>query len=254
MKKELETIPVWDSYKEDCECPLCLLKIKCEENYIRFYLGSSVMNPETRVRVNDNGFCEDHFSKLLKEKKAHAIGLMSHTHLQKTISKLEPLLDQAIKESDSSTQKKIALKHNPKLVSNIDKLIKSLNENSNSCLICNDIERSMLRYKKTILWLWKEDPEFRDANKNSKGFCNGHLADILELAKDNLKPTQLPEFTYETLNCCKNRLLKLEKDIEWFTLKFDAQNSAKPWGDSKNAHKRTIQKLSGVGFPTEELE
>jgi hypothetical protein len=31
MKYELETIPVWDAYQSDSECPLCLLMKKAEE-------------------------------------------------------------------------------------------------------------------------------------------------------------------------------------------------------------------------------
>lgn len=37
----------------------------------------------------------------------------------------------------------------------------------------------------------------------------------------------------------------MEKDIEWFTLKFDYRNQDKPWGDSKDAVERTVNKLRG---------
>ena len=38
---------------------------------------------------------------------------------------------------------------------------------------------------------------------------------------------------------------RMEKDIEWFTLKFDYRNQDKPWGDSKDAVERTVNKLRG---------
>ena len=37
----------------------------------------------------------------------------------------------------------------------------------------------------------------------------------------------------------------LEKEIEWFTLKFDHKNADKPWGTSKDSLERTILKLRG---------
>ena len=33
--------------------------------------------------------------------------------------------------------------------------------------------------------------------------------------------------------------------MEWFTLKFDYRNQDKPWGNSKNALERTVNRLRG---------
>ena len=41
----------------------------------------------------------------------------------------------------------------------------------------------------------------------------------------------------------RDNLSRMEKDIEWFTLKFDYRNQDKPWGDSKDAVERTVNKL-----------
>ena len=43
----------------------------------------------------------------------------------------------------------------------------------------------------------------------------------------------------------RDNLSRMEKDIEWFTLKFDYRNQDKPWGDSKDAVERTVNKLRG---------
>ena len=32
MSRHIDTIPVWDAYKTDCECPLCALMKKNEED------------------------------------------------------------------------------------------------------------------------------------------------------------------------------------------------------------------------------
>ena len=36
---------------------------------------------------------------------------------------------------------------------------------------------------------------------------------------------------------------RLEGEIEWFTKKFDYRNSDKPWGNSRDAVKRSVNKL-----------
>ena len=43
MKYQLETIPVWEAYEKEGECPLCELVEKLESHYVDFFLGHSVM-------------------------------------------------------------------------------------------------------------------------------------------------------------------------------------------------------------------
>ena len=41
-------------------------------------------------------------------------------------------------------------------------------------------------------------------------------------------------------------LERLEGEVQWYTQKFDYQNDGKPWGTSKDALQRVLQKLSGL--------
>ena len=41
-------------------------------------------------------------------------------------------------------------------------------------------------------------------------------------------------------------LKRIEGELEWFTLKFDYRNDGKPWGNSKDAPERAINKLMGA--------
>ena len=43
----------------------------------------------------------------------------------------------------------------------------------------------------------------------------------------------------------ERNLNKLEGDLEGFTLKFDYRNADKPWGDSKDALERAVNKMQG---------
>jgi hypothetical protein len=38
---------------------------------------------------------------------------------------------------------------------------------------------------------------------------------------------------------------RLEQELDWFTKKFDYRNNDAPWGNSKDALPRSIQKLKG---------
>ena len=244
MKYKLETIPVWDAFKEDTECPICFLSEKAEERYLKFYLGSSVMNPETRVEVNKTGFCPHHYSGLLQIRSNHALGLMTHTHLEKRMEFLKKYLSSIKTEASKISGKSIALK-SKKLGSAIKSLEKHLIEHEESCMICTRIAYTIQRYTFTIIHLWKTDGEFRDFFQKSNGFCFHHLPEVLKMAEEVLSPGKLGEFIEELIPIMEKNNERLEKEILWFTQKFDSQNFEKPWGTSEDAHYRTIQKLTG---------
>lgn len=244
MKYKLETIPVWDAFKEETECPLCNLTDKAEERYLKFYLGSSVMNPETRVEVNKTGFCPHHFSGLLQMRSNHGLGLMTHTHLEKRMELLSSHL-KTLKAEASRVSGKSVLNKPRKLQAAINKLSQHLKEHEEKCLICLRIDYTIQRYTFTIIHLWKTDGEFRQFFKNSKGFCFHHLPELLKMAEEILKPGKLGEFVEELIPIIEKNNKRIEKEILWFTQKFDSKNFDKPWGTSEDAHYRTVQKLTG---------
>ena len=43
MKYTLDTMPVLDAYKTNCECPLCQLRILCEDQNVDSMLGAAYM-------------------------------------------------------------------------------------------------------------------------------------------------------------------------------------------------------------------
>lgn len=244
MKYKLETIPVWDAFKEDTECPICYLSEKAEERYLKFYLGSSVMNPETRVEVNKTGFCPHHYSGLLQMRSNHSLGLMTHTHLEKRMELLRSHL-KTIKAEASKISGKTALVKSRKLGSAIKNLDTHIKDHEKKCMICSRIDYTIQRYLFTIVHLWKTDGEFREFFRKSNGFCFHHLPELLKMAEEILNPGKLGEFAEELVYVIENNNERIEKEILWFTQKFDSKNFDKPWGTSEDAHYRTVQKLTG---------
>jgi len=235
MKYKLETIPVWDAFREDSECPFCLLQKKAEDRYLKYYLGNSAMNPETRVELNKTGFCPDHFGKLLEQRSPQHLGLITHTHLQDWMSDLD-------KRFPSSQFKKSPFAGKG---SAIESYIRRNKEREQDCLICQRIERTIQRYTFTSCYLWKRNEEnFRETLTGSKGFCIPHEGSLLSMAEEILKKSEMEQFLLDIKNLQVKNLERLNEEIEWFTQKFKAENNSKPWGTSEDAHYRVIQKLT----------
>ena len=43
MKEKIYTIPVTDAFRQDCECPICVLEKDLEDKAVEFILGPSLM-------------------------------------------------------------------------------------------------------------------------------------------------------------------------------------------------------------------
>ena len=52
----------------------------------------------------------------------------------------------------------------------------------------------------------------------------------------------------------QHNLQRLEKELNWYTQKFDYRNQDAPWGDSKDALERTVNKLRGWCLGPEPME
>lgn len=245
MKYELETIPVWDAFKEECECPLCILNKKAQETYLKFFLGNSVMVPEMRVKVNKTGFCPDHFQMLLQKRSPHYLGLMTHTHFKEYREELSKKYKALAKIATISSKKMKTPLKDKKLTSAISTVSDFINNKEDECLICERIEYTMKRYTFTTVYLWKKNGEFKEYFKESKGFCLPHQTLLTEMASEILSGVELANFITELIEIQEKNLQRLEDEILYFTQKFSQENDDKPWNGTKDAHYRLIQKITG---------
>lgn len=237
MQYHIDTIPVWDAMEKETDCPLCALYQKCEEDEIERSLGGSVMEPDTRIRVNERGMCPKHHQQLfgMQNRLGHALLVDSHTkELLKKLDRINRLLP-----SEGAKRGLFGGK------SDLSPLIDGLEELCKPCVICENIDQHMQRYLYTFIHLWKTDGAFRKKWNDSKGVCLPHASELLRQAQKHLGASQQSEFAKELLSLFKENLEQDEKDLEWFTLKFDYRNQSKPWGNSKNALERTINRLRG---------
>lgn len=236
MRIELETIPVWDSIHNDSECFLCSLMREAEFDVVSYYLGSSVMHPETRVKVNELGFCPHHWEALADAGKPHSLALIGHTYLQQT----ENILDPAVKRITKA-------KPGKKTTLSVDQLLEAIHKREQGCLICLGMERRLVRYANTTVFLWEDDAEFRKELLNSKGVCLHHMETLLAVAQTFLEPDKYHTFATELTQLVLDNLKRVEDDVWWMTQKYKAEHTNSPWNGCEDAHKRLVRKLIGEG-------
>lgn len=228
MKEKIYTIPVTEAFSVECECPVCVLQKKLEEEYVSYFLGASLMEPDCRMVTNEKGFCRKHFELLYnKQENRLGLGLMIDTHLQEQTGKLA-------KQSKPGKGTKL-----------IDDTLALLAALGGSCSICSKLEYTMDRYMDVVMYLWVREADFRQLFNSKKGFCLSHLKLLLESAKKYLNKADAGIFAENALKMQLANLERIQQEVNWFTRKFDYRNNDAPWGNSKDALLRSIQKLVG---------
>jgi len=262
MKEQIYTIPVMDAFKEESECPLCILESNLENYYIDYVLGPSLMEPACRIETNEKGFCRRHFELLFnKQENRLGLGLIIDTHLfelNKTLkkmynklSKIKPYKNKRELQITTELQnsKKNIFGRSPSykqsMYNFVDELIKELTEIENQCMVCDRINYTMDRYIEVILHLWCKEEEFRNLFCAKNGFCLKHLRLLLEGTKKYLDSNNIYNFVEILLKMEVENMERIKNEVSWFTEKFDYRNVDAPWGNSKDSIQRSIQKIVG---------
>ena len=232
-KYQLETIPVWDGIKSGSECFICDLMEQAQTDSLEFFLGSSVMNPETRVRVNSTGFCPRHTSMLVQAGHPNSMAVLWESHLQTTRDSLAKVF----KELQSPRNMK-------KTIASLDSV---LSEREKGCLICNRMNDRLVRYCFTIPYLWGQDPEFRKAFDDSKGFCLHHMSVILKMSLEALDSKQQKAFAQSMADLQIRNLDRTSKDLVYMIEHYKSENRDKPWNGCEDAQIRAVLKEIGKG-------
>ena len=246
MRYHIDTIPVWDAMKLDGECLFCSLERRTELGEAERYLGASVMEPDTRVQVNEKGFCPKHHGMLfsMSNRLGHALMLESHT--AETIRRLAKPLSEIKKASAALADASVGDKLSGKARSAKEALLSKaadIEAMASSCIMCETIRENMDRYAHTFFHLYKNDGEFRRRFAASKGLCLCHLSRLIPIAVDELKGKELDGFIRDLTDMETTNLDRIQEDISWFIKKFDYRYDQESWKNSKDAVERTVNKL-----------
>ena len=236
MKYELETIPVWDALEKGDECLMCTLMKEAHSDAISYYMGSSVMNSETRVKVNQSGFCPTHWNDLIEKRSAQSLSLVSHTFLQETMRELSTLQKGLTKSKvGKSCDKKVA------------QIISYLLKREKGCMVCNKMGDRLNRYNYTFIKLYTDNSEFKEAFTRSKGLCLHHTQGLLEMGQDVLDKNSFYTFSHDILDIVYKNLERLEREVWWMGQKYKSEHVDSPWNGCEDAHKRVVKKFIGEG-------
>ena len=247
MKEHIDTIPLWEAFREEGECPLCRLHSRNEAKYREYFMGASVMEPDVRVETNKKGFCARHYGQMFRMSNRLSLALSTHTYLKDVIARVEE--DAKAREG---APKKAGLFSRRSAAAPADAA--GVEAVAGTCILCERLEDTMRQYVETLYVTWKKESEFRRVFATGKGFCLPHYAQLLREAPKNLSGGDLAEFTKTLIQTERENLARIEKELEWFTLKFDYRNADKPWGNSEDAVERTLNKLRMLSIPFKDDE
>ena len=241
MLYHLDTIPVWDAVKQDTFCPLCYLRDKNEQTDVERFLGGSVMEPDIRIKVNEKGFCPRHQQMLYDQKNRLGHALLMQSRLKTLREKALPLLENAQKGVKPGLLK-------GDRSGGVKSAAEKLAGMTGGCIICESVKENTERYARTLLHLYKTDKAFQKAFEGSKGVCMRDLPLLMTLADETLSGETLRAFLTTLYALQKREMDKLQAELDGFCVKFDYRNKDKPWGDSRGALERTVNRLRGKVF------
>lgn len=245
MKEHIDTISLWEAFRQDCECPLCRLRSRNEANYREYFMGASVMEPNVRVETNKKGFCARHYGQMFRMSNRLGLALTTQTYLRDVIARVE-----ADAKTREAAPKKTGLFSKKTAPAQRD----GLEGIADTCILCERLETTMARYTETLFEVWKREKEFRSLFSGCKGFCVAHYALLVKDAPKRLSGSEQTDFIGVCVDVERKALSRIDKELEWFTLKFDYRNADKPWGTSEDAVERTLNKLRSLSVPYKEDE
>lgn len=242
MKETIYTIPVNDAYAENSHCPLCTLQNGLNQQLIAYYLGPALMESDIRLTTNEKGFCRDHLLQLYhSEVNRLGLGLTLHTH----IGDLSDDLLSGIEKCIPAGRKGLFSGKDKNFRSKLRQMADKIDLRTQSCMICERLDKTMDRYLDVIYYQYFIDPAFKEIFDQGNGYCLPHLSLLLRGAAHYLNQNQAAEFVASLEKLERNCMEELKADVEWYTLKFDYRNQDKSWKNSKDALPRAIRQLAG---------
>ncbi len=236
MKEQLYSIPVNDAFSEDCECPICAMFQKLEDDAVDYTMGPSYMEDDTRARTDAAGFCQKHIRMVYNKDNRLGMAWVMKTHFDKTIDNVKNSLP-----SGNAKALKKGIEDN--------KAVRYLDRLNNSCYICDRIDNFFDRYVDTIFYLYDTEREFREKYNDCKGFCSEHYCMLVKKAPKYLHGTMLEDFIQVTGRLYIENMERVRDDLMWFINKFDYKYHDEPWYNAKDSVLRSMIKTNGVLKP-----
>ena len=225
MKYHIDTGIIYEKFGEKCNCPLCEIKKIVEEQLLGEFLNDAVMEDNTRILVGKKGFCVNHFDMLFSRQNKLSVALQVKTFSDKTLEKF-------IEPAGSAK--------------NAKKLADKIENATNTCVICDYLEESMIKYYKTIARMFANEKDFYKVLFASKGLCMHHYAELLRYSS---YAGGFAKQYLDTLSKVQKTAFASEGELlDAFCAKHDYRNALKPLGNAENALPTFRERLYGKKY------
>lgn len=229
--EKIYTIPVNEAFESSeanssCGCPFCTIYRKLENDQLELILGASMMEPDVRIKTNEQGFCKTHYDMMFTRKNRLGMALMLESHLNQ--------LREETSGGGLSSLKGLGVEP-----------MKRLEKLESTCYVCSRIEFSLEKMFETAVLLWEQDENFRKKLRAQPYICLPHYRMFVDHARRGLSKKNFAEFYKETSDVVNKYFDSLREDVSWFCKKFDYRYEAEPWGNAKDAVERAIKFTSG---------
>ena len=229
--EQIYTIPVNEAFDASlCEpsvgCPFCALYRKLEEDELDIILGASMMEPDIRIKTNEQGFCLTHYKKMLGRRRRLGMGLMLESHLAEVKKRIAPSPKDLVMGPGATA-------------------LTELSALNGSCYVCGRADKNLSMMIATAVYLWGADPAFTKKFRGQPYFCLPHFYQMTDYAKKKMAKKIFRAFYDDAYEAVNKYLESLENDVSWFCKKFDYRYDEEPWYNSKDSVERAIRFLSG---------
>lgn len=228
--EQIYTIPINEAFENSAAdhslgCPFCNLHKRFEDDELSLILGASMMEPDVRIKTNELGFCTRHYKKMFSAGKKLPLALILESHLATvseslTINKLIP----------AASGKNAA---------------KAFSKLSETCYICERIERNFNHMLDNAVALFMADADFRKKCASQPCFCIEHYGQFLAMAQQKLKGKDFAALYKTVFQVEEKYMKKVQENVSFFVKKFDYRYADEPWGDAKDAVEKAIISLTG---------
>ena len=226
--QQIYTIPVNEAFDEVIEhneigCPFCRLYRRLQNDELDIILGASMMEPDIRIKTNEEGFCLNHYNMMTRRQRMLGIGLMLESHLDEVMGRVSP----------------------KSLIGKVQSSVQALKKLEGDCYVCKRIGKNLDAMIATAVYLFESNGEFKDKFKKAPYFCLPHYRQMIEYASKKMGKKPFAEL-YEVAHEINEKYLRtLREDVSWFCKKFDYRYDEEPWYNSKTSIQRSIKFLSG---------
>ncbi len=234
MKEKIFTIPVNDAFDSECECPMCAMYTALENEAVEYAMGPCYMEDDIRAKTDVAGYCQKHIKQVYDMENRLGFALVMKTHMDRVIYDVKNIAAEPVKG------KTLFGKGKPATVSDYTKRLKC------SCFVCDKVNNTFARYMDTIMYLYKQDDNFRKKYSACKGFCTTHYGDLMDVAEGKLSGAQYEDFVKVTNKVFIDGMERVRDDVEWFINKFDHKYADEPWKNAKDSLPRAIVKMGSL--------